>query len=61
MEYAIVLDFEAVCEDGVRLKPQEIIEFPALLLHIPTNVCFCFCFHFLPIADCRLMMRNDLK
>ena len=33
-DFACVLDFEAVCEDGVRLFPQEIIEFPTVLYDI---------------------------
>jgi len=28
----VVLDFEATCEDGKRLEPQEVIEFPLVLL-----------------------------
>ncbi len=31
-EYAIVLDFEATCEDGGAPSPQEIIEFPSVLV-----------------------------
>ena len=38
-EYALVLDFEAVCDAAVRLKPQEIIEFPTVLLRLSDLVC----------------------
>lgn len=31
-KFIAVMDFEATCEDGVRIKPQEIIEFPMVLL-----------------------------
>ena len=37
LDYLCVLDYEAVCEDGVRLSPQEIIEWPTVLFHIRTN------------------------
>ena len=36
-DYLCVLDFEAVCEDGVRLSPQEIIEWPTVLLDVRTR------------------------
>ena len=28
----LVLDFESTCQEGVRIDPQEIIEFPCLLV-----------------------------
>jgi len=31
-DYFLVLDFEATCDKDVKLKPQEIIEFPCLLV-----------------------------
>lgn len=38
MDYFLVLDFEATCEDGKKLKPQEIIEFPVLKVNARTLV-----------------------
>ncbi|XP_068241223.1 ERI1 exoribonuclease 3-like [Palaemon carinicauda] len=35
-DYFIVLDFEATCEKDIQLKPQEIIEFPALKVNSTT-------------------------
>lgn len=35
-EYLLVLDFEATCEKDTRLKPQEIIELPCLVLSTKT-------------------------
>ena len=32
-DYLLVLDFEATCQKGQQLKPQEIIEFPCALLN----------------------------
>ncbi|PRP87432.1 counting factor associated protein [Planoprotostelium fungivorum] len=32
-EYFLILDFEAQCEENIRLKPQEIVEFPVLALN----------------------------
>merc|ERR1712004_141975 len=32
-DYFLVLDFEATCQEGQRIKPQEIIEFPVLKVH----------------------------
>ncbi|KAJ1278960.1 hypothetical protein BS78_04G118200 [Paspalum vaginatum] len=32
-DYYVVIDFEATCEKDVRIRPQEIIEFPAILVH----------------------------
>ena len=32
-EYLLVLDFEATCQDGRKISPQEIIEFPCALLN----------------------------
>ncbi len=38
IEYLCVLDFEAVCEKDVRIAPpQEILEFPTVLVHVPTQ------------------------
>lgn len=34
--YAIILDFEATCDDGPPPAPQEIIEFPSVLLSLET-------------------------
>ena len=31
-DFYAVLDFEATCEEGARIRPQEIIEFPTVLL-----------------------------
>lgn len=36
-DYAIVLDFEATCERDARIHPQEIIEFPSVLLDLRDN------------------------
>ena len=36
IDYFLVLDFEATCDDGSRLKPQEIIEFPVLKVNART-------------------------
>ena len=30
-KHYLVLDFEATCQEGARIDPQEIIEFPCLL------------------------------
>ena len=35
-DYFIVLDFEAQCEKDKQLQPQEVIEFPALLVNAKT-------------------------
>jgi ERI1 exoribonuclease 3 len=32
LDYLVVLDFEATCQEGRRIQPQEIIEFPCVLL-----------------------------
>jgi ERI1 exoribonuclease 2 len=32
--HAVVLDFEATCQEGQPLKPQEIIEFPSVLVDL---------------------------
>src|SRR3990167_4098540 len=37
MEYLLILDFEATCEEQTRISPQEVIEFPSVLLNIRTN------------------------
>lgn len=37
VDYLCVLDFEAQCEDNVRLNPQEIIEFPTVILDVKNN------------------------
>ena len=34
--YAIILDFEATCDDGPPPQPQEVIEFPSVLLSLNT-------------------------
>ncbi|MEM7166919.1 MAG: 3'-5' exonuclease [Planctomycetota bacterium] len=34
--HVVVLDFEATCDAGPRLQPQEIIEFPSVLLSLQT-------------------------
>ena len=31
-KHYLVLDFEATCQEGARIDPQEIIEFPCLLI-----------------------------
>ena len=31
-EYYLVLDFESTCQEGTKIDPQEIIEFPCLLV-----------------------------
>ncbi len=38
MEFLVVLDFEATCDDGKRIEPQEIIEFPSLLIDVARGV-----------------------
>lgn len=35
-DYFLVLDFEATCEDGKKINPQEIIEFPVLKVNART-------------------------
>jgi len=35
-DYFLVLDFEATCDENVKLYPQEIIEFPTVLLNAKT-------------------------
>ena len=35
-EYFVVLDFEATCDRGVAPVPQEVIEFPSVLLSAET-------------------------
>ncbi|KAJ3354069.1 hypothetical protein HDU83_005886 [Entophlyctis luteolus] len=35
--YLAVLDFEATCEDGARITPQEIIEFPTVVIDTRTG------------------------
>jgi inhibitor of KinA sporulation pathway (predicted exonuclease) len=37
VDYLCILDFEATCNDGPPPKPQEIIEFPTLLLNVATG------------------------
>eukprot|EP00730_Choanoeca_flexa_P012265 TRINITY_DN3816_c0_g1_i1.p1 TRINITY_DN3816_c0_g1~~TRINITY_DN3816_c0_g1_i1.p1 ORF type:complete len:198 (+),score=26.16 TRINITY_DN3816_c0_g1_i1:58-651(+) len=34
MDYLVILDFEATCEKDTRLNPQEIIEFPSVLIDV---------------------------
>ena len=36
LDYLVVLDFEATCQEGRRISPQEIIEFPCVLLDCRT-------------------------
>jgi inhibitor of KinA sporulation pathway (predicted exonuclease) len=36
-DYSLVLDFEAICETGRTPRPQEIIEWPTLMLNIKTG------------------------
>jgi len=36
LRFLLVLDFEAQCEEGVRLRPQEIIEFPTVAIDLQT-------------------------
>lgn len=33
-DYLFVLDFEATCDKDVRLYPQEIIEFPVVVVDV---------------------------
>lgn len=35
-EYFLVLDFEATCEEDTQIKPQEIIEFPTVVVNTKT-------------------------
>lgn len=37
IDYFVVLDFEATCDDGRRIEPQEIIEFPMVLVDATTG------------------------
>lgn len=37
LQYLLVLDFEATCEEGAPVGPQEIIEFPTLLYNLDKN------------------------
>ena len=37
-QYYLVLDFESTCQDGTKIDPQEIIEFPCLLIRSPDLV-----------------------
>ncbi len=36
LDYLVVLDFEATCKEGERIKPQEIIELPCVLVNCRT-------------------------
>ncbi|CAN6305368.1 unnamed protein product [Urochloa humidicola] len=36
-DYFVVIDFEATCKEGSRIYPQEIIEFPAVLVDAATG------------------------
>jgi len=36
VDFYAVLDFEATCEEGIKIKPQEIIEFPTVLVDART-------------------------
>ncbi|XP_060082479.1 ERI1 exoribonuclease 3-like [Ylistrum balloti] len=35
-QYLLVLDFEATCDEDVKLRPQEIIEFPVVMINTET-------------------------
>eukprot|EP00118_Oscarella_pearsei_P017186 m.169456 g.169456 ORF g.169456 m.169456 type:complete len:72 (+) comp38997_c1_seq7:72-287(+) len=35
-DYFLVLDFEATCDNKIKIDPMEIIEFPVLLLNSKT-------------------------
>ncbi|MCP4503357.1 MAG: exonuclease domain-containing protein [Deltaproteobacteria bacterium] len=35
--YAVVLDFEATCQEGPRIRPQEIIEFTSVLVDVKSG------------------------
>ena len=37
-QYYLVLDFESTCQEGTKIDPQEIIEFPCLLIRTPDFV-----------------------
>src|SRR3990167_8892595 len=37
LRYLLVLDFEATCEKGTQLKPQEIIEFPIVVVDLESK------------------------
>lgn len=37
LDYILILDFEATCDNTKRPKPQEIIEFPSLLYNVETR------------------------
>jgi hypothetical protein len=37
LQYLVVLDFEATCVESGRINPQEIIEFPCVLLNCATQ------------------------
>jgi len=37
-QYYLVLDFESTCQEGTKIDPQEIIEFPCLLIRSPDFV-----------------------
>ncbi len=58
VDYLCVLDFEATCDDKRRPRPQEIIEFPALLLDTRTkSVAAKFHYYVMPdvhpVSSCR--------
>ncbi|QDT63462.1 3'-5' exonuclease [Calycomorphotria hydatis] len=36
-QYAVILDFESTCDDIQQLRPQEVIEFPSVLLSLETG------------------------
>ena len=36
LDYLLVLDFEATCDDQIKLRPQEIIEFPVIKVNAAT-------------------------
>lgn len=43
-EYYLVLDFESTCQEGTKIDPQEIIEFPCLLVRAD-DLCLVDQFH----------------
>lgn len=44
-DYLLVLDFEATCDDQVKLNCQEIIEFPVVIIDLSQNKIMEKCFH----------------
>eukprot|EP00128_Syssomonas_multiformis_P016288 Colp12_sorted_trinity150504_noHs@32274 len=54
-DHLLILDFEATCEKDVRISPQEIIEWPTLLMNTKTyEIESTFHFYVRPVANRKL-------